>query len=390
MREQAVIAKSKGHKNLFFDERKKGGNATSFVSKMTKEVNRVDGLRDLMKPFENILGRQIKGASDFRKLIPSILASELGYTDQVSVLMGHQKFDEILGTMEKITRDFYVSPIVKLDPEAQKVATPQLLALRAIQNKYAEVLGLKNVNELGSKFRLKLPNLTNEGSPKISIVKKGESVDPKVSKVENFTVDDVESNNKVASLTDDEIDLKQTQVQQEKLDADIALAERLQDPEVQETLVEGEKAKLRIEQAKRDITKEATAQIKAETPPSAPTDTDVDLNKLSKFLKKMRGPLEMLGPVGVGVGAMFLADEIQADIKKGEGVFGTSPNVSAGLRTAKFAAELTPPGMAIPIAEIGAKAQVEEGTKLFEQAYDMDEKELLKSFGEFGAKTRSY
>jgi hypothetical protein len=94
---------------------------------------------------------------------------------------------------------------------------------------------------------------------------------------------------------------------------------------------------------------------------------------------------------GTLVGGALLSQDIQADYAKGEGVLGTPPQVSAGIRTAKFAAEeLTPQGALLGMAESQATAAKERGTELLEKSVDMTEDELLRSFGQFGSEVRGY
>lgn len=107
--------------------------------------------------------------------------------------------------------------------------------------------------------------------------------------------------------------------------------------------------------------------------------------------KTLKGVGVALPYATVTAGALGLADKIQADYARGEGVLGTSPEVSAGLRTSKFALEeFTPPGALIGMAEAKAEAVKKEGTKLLEKSVDMTEDELLRSFGQFGSNIRGY
>jgi len=147
--------------------------------------------------------------------------------------------------------------------------------------------------------------------------------------------------------------------------------------------------------------KEQRALILGETEGQPSPDIEYDDDKKSGFMKMLDwfdnlpgGTKQVISQAplaGTLVGGALLSQDIQADYAKGEGVLGTPPQVSAGIRTAKFAAEeFTPPGALIGMAESQATATKERGTELLEKSVDMTEDELLRSFGQFGSEVRGY
>jgi len=116
------------------------------------------------------MGREIKGAKDLRKIIPSIIASQLDQGKYISQIMGHTKYDQITDTLSKMTQDRYLSPIMN-----KTGATPKV-ALIALQNMYGEVLKLESINSLGSQFGLVLPELEVKGSPRINVIPKDQDI----------------------------------------------------------------------------------------------------------------------------------------------------------------------------------------------------------------------
>ena len=120
--------------------------------------------------FISTMGREIKGSKDFRKIIPSIIATELGQGKYVSQIMGHKKYDQIADTLAKMTQDRYISPIL------DKTGPTPKIALISLQNMYGEVLKLSTINELASEFDLDLPDLTSKGSPRINIIPQDQDI----------------------------------------------------------------------------------------------------------------------------------------------------------------------------------------------------------------------
>ncbi len=152
IRDAAELAEKEGRTNIF----------DTTVDKMTKAINAEGGLRDLLKPYASEMGREIQGAVDFRKLIPSIIASELGYAEEASQIMGHTSAGQTLDSLAKMSSEHYVSRILRQGEESRPT-----IALRALQNMYGEVLGLQTLNELPASLNVsaKRIELSNEAIP---------------------------------------------------------------------------------------------------------------------------------------------------------------------------------------------------------------------------------
>ena len=152
LRDQAEIAKAAGRTTFF--------ETTS--AKMTTEINAPGGLRDLMRPYADEMGREIAGVKDLRKIVPSVVAFELGYASEASEILGHTNASQTIGTLEKMSTDHYVSRIIRLGEEPRAT-----VALRAIQNMYGETMGLESLNELPIALNISAKNIefSNEVIP---------------------------------------------------------------------------------------------------------------------------------------------------------------------------------------------------------------------------------
>ena len=138
--------------------------------KMTKATKVKGGIRDQFKIYESILGRPFVGASDIRKIIPSLMVGELKLGIEVSTIMGHASTDEMFSSLSKMTANSYISPIMTSEGSSAK------LALRGYHNLLADVLGLSSLNEIPDTFGFSASRLTAEGSPKIAVIPKGSDV----------------------------------------------------------------------------------------------------------------------------------------------------------------------------------------------------------------------
>jgi integrase len=172
IRDAAEKARAEGREYVFLDKDVKDPKkATSnFVNKMTTGMKMSGGVIERFKPFEKAMGRAVAGASDIRKIIPSIIASELGYTTEASAIMGHASFDETIDGMKGITRKHYVSQIITDEGTTAKQA------LRALQNMYGEVLGLSTLNEIPASMGVDAAGLTTEGSARLAVIPKGSEI----------------------------------------------------------------------------------------------------------------------------------------------------------------------------------------------------------------------
>jgi hypothetical protein len=151
-------------------QRAKGNNKLflTSTSKMSAAVKK--HISPLFVDFEKGMGRKIAGAADIRKIVPSIIVSELGYKEEAKKIMGHASYDDIITDLNDIQGKYYVSKIMN------QVGSSPKMALTALQNMYAEVLGLNTVNELGASLKLNLPDLEELGSIKINVVPKGNDI----------------------------------------------------------------------------------------------------------------------------------------------------------------------------------------------------------------------
>ena len=172
IRDAAEKAKAEGREYVFLNKDVKDPKKATrnFVSMMTTGMKMPGGVIERFKPFEKAMGRAVAGASDIRKIIPSIIAMELGYTTEASAIMGHASFDETIDGMKGITRKHYVSQIITDEGTTAKQA------LRALQNMYGEVLGLSTLNEIPVSMGVDAAGLTQKGAPRLTVIPKGSEI----------------------------------------------------------------------------------------------------------------------------------------------------------------------------------------------------------------------
>lgn len=365
---QADKAKAAGHQHLFFDERKSRAMnpAAGFRSKMTTEFNREGGIKTLLSKYEAIFGRPLKGSKDFRKIVPTITAMELGYTGQVSALMGHDDLGGIASEMKKITTDYYVSKVVKIGDDGKPIqqVSEELVALRGIENTYAKVLGLDNINALAGALNLDLPKFAGKGAPKYRVAQKGESLDTtEVQKdakgtrvvMDDDDIADVETRRDAVNK---KLKADAAEAADRELEAKIATAKRMADPEVQRTLIEGKKAEITVQQAEKEIEAQAKAELEAEAKPQVEL-TQASKDKIeevrerlakiadSRVTKTIVGGLPI---VGIPLAASERLEAAEQRIASGEG------EIPAYLKegTRFVAEEFTPLGIPIAAAEFGS------------------------------------
>ena len=125
------------------------------VNKMTAAVNAPGGLKEAFAPYEKQMKRKIRGVSDLRKIIPTILAKEMDLGGVVSKIMGHgddADFSDIMGNLKQMTHTHYVGKIIGGEDTS-------LIALRGLENMYANTLNLPNINSLSVLMNLDIPAL---------------------------------------------------------------------------------------------------------------------------------------------------------------------------------------------------------------------------------------
>tara|TARA_R100000654_G_C2679867_1_gene127159 strand:+ start:42 stop:1868 length:1827 start_codon:yes stop_codon:yes gene_type:complete len=265
LRDAADTARAEGREYLFLgkDVRDPKKATSSFVNRMTSAVKASDGIGPRFKPFAKEMGREVAGASDIRKIIPSIIANELGYKSEASAIMGHTTFDETIDGMKAITRKHYASQIITGEGTTAKQA------LRALQNMYGEVLGLSTLNELPVSMGVEAKGLTSSGAPKLAVIPKGaEIVGTQVQ----------------GTLTDADLDLiedvREARSQELKLSATKSERERLKlEAEMGDLDEEAIRAKVRREEKTKAIRADERAKLNptVESPDTAPSTASPEL-----------------------------------------------------------------------------------------------------------------
>ena len=242
------------------------------TSKMTKATKVKGGIRDQFKIYEGILGRPFVGASDIRKIIPSLMVGELNLGIEVSTIMGHASTDEMFSSLSKMTANSYISPIMTSEGSSAK------LALRGYHNLLADVLGLSSLNEIPDTLGFSASRLTAEGSPKIAVIPKGSDV---VLSSENTNI---------GTITEDDMELFQARrdklLEETKLSTTRAMTERLtlegQLGELDEAAIG---AKVRRELETKEIRADETAKFQANLNPTSEL-LDPDPEKLESLKSK--------------------------------------------------------------------------------------------------------
>lgn len=247
LRDAADTAKAEGREYLFLGKDVKDPKkATStFVNRMTSAVKAPDGIGPRFKPFAKEMGRDVAGASDIRKIIPSIIANELGYKSEASAIMGHASFDETIDGMKSITRKHYASQIITGEGTTAKQA------LRALQNMYGEVLGLSTLNELPASMNVEAKGLTVSGAPKLAVIPKGAEivgtqVQGTLADADLDLIDDIrEARRQELKLTATESEAKRLKLEAEMSDLDeAAIRAKVQREEKTKAIRADERAKL--------------------------------------------------------------------------------------------------------------------------------------------------
>ena len=160
LEDQAREAREQGRSRIFDTTREK----------MTKAINAPGGMRDTFAEFERRMGRKLAGIKDLRKIVPSILAYELGYTSLVSKILGHESASAIMGEMAKMTSDFYTSPVFKIDE-----VEPETVALRAVENLFADTANMGDLRELPIEMNVSATRVTGSNE-KIPVVPQGQDL----------------------------------------------------------------------------------------------------------------------------------------------------------------------------------------------------------------------
>jgi hypothetical protein len=306
LRDAAERARAEGREYIF--------NTT--VSKMTAGVKAPGGIAERFKSFEGILGRKIEGVKDIRKIIPSIIASELGYASEASTILGHDNFDDTIEGLKGITSKHYVSQVMTQEGTTAKQA------LRALQNMYGEVLGLSTLNELPASMGVTAAGLEAAEAPRLAVIPKGQ---------------DIVGTQVQGKLTDADLDLiddvREARSQELKLTATQAEAERLrleaQMPEIDEAAIRAKEERRLMEQT---IKKEVRSKITAESatdPLSTVPEEDVDKLKRLGLWERFGGKLAIGAATSLGA-YQFLTEPAQAAADVAMEVGARAVGVGAG------------------------------------------------------------
>tara|TARA_R100000008_G_C3580401_1_gene168115 strand:+ start:64 stop:2331 length:2268 start_codon:yes stop_codon:yes gene_type:complete len=107
-----------------------------------------------------LMGRLIKGPSDLRKLMPSLLAKALGAdAGTVSKILGHGEDINLAGNLEAMTTTFYVSEVD--DPDFD----PKRKAYDTLEHMVARETGATTLNELAANLNVGASRLIAEDAP---------------------------------------------------------------------------------------------------------------------------------------------------------------------------------------------------------------------------------
>mgnify|MGYP003634786354 CR=1 FL=1 len=315
--------------------------------------------------YQKAMGRKIIGASDIRKIVPSIIIGQLGYDKEAGAILGHTKYDDVLGELTATTRKHYASKIM------DDVGSSPKIALMSLQNMYGEVLGLDSLNELAGEFDLDLPDLTSEGSPKLIVVPKEQ---------------DIASNVRIqGELSDEDLDLieERKTARRAELGATAKVAEKkgleaeLESlklrPQVLEEKRKNLAADVDFEIEKADLKKQKRQELKANQEKIDKDLSKEELNKSKEILKEKLGNTKLFGKfLGIGgllYGTQFIKedftsaqaaniaaqeggdDSFESRMRKGASDL-LGPNVAAGVEAG---AKFLDPGIQMA-AELGPEA----------------------------------
>jgi len=296
LEDQAKQAKEQGRSRIFNTTRER----------MTQAVNAPGGMKDAFSEFERRMGRKLTGIKDLRKIIPSILAYELGYKDLVSKILGHESPSAIMGEMAKMTSDYYTSPVFKIDE-----VEPETRALRAVENIFADTANMQDLRELPLEMNVSATRVT-ESNQRFPVVPRGQDL--------------LEGSTPIASTPEDEEIL---QARREKQKTEIAA--QTAEAELRTEQAATEKARTIVE--RKGLTEEA-ARIKAEEqellrktkqdlraeklaaegkgPPTSSMVGDM-FSKIVDVYKNLPGPVKKIVPIAGTTASLYAAGQKGAE-----------------------------------------------------------------------------
>ena len=325
LRDQAEIAKAAGRTTFF--------ETTS--AKMTTEINAPGGLRDLMRPYADEMGREIAGVKDLRKIVPSVVAFELGYASEASEILGHTNASQTIGTLEKMSTDHYVSRIIRLGEEPRAT-----VALRAIQNMYGETMGLESLNELPIALNISAKNIefSNEVIP---IVREEGDILAPVERRE-LTPDDKNRLERQRALRDAQIERKIKETE-----AGIEAAETArQQAIVDRGPISEDAARIKVQeqeiinQTRRNIREQEKAKKAADEDAARFKRTKEFFAKANEVMEKLPPPAKKVIAAAPVAGSLLAAD---AKLQEAKAADAEGRPILAGLRRAQAVEEVASP-----------------------------------------------
>jgi integrase len=294
IRDMAEIAEEEGRSNIF----------DTTVTKMTQAINAPGGLRDLLKPYASEMGREIEGAKDFRKLIPSIVAMELGFREEASAIMGHADAGKTMDSIAKMSSEHYISRIMRQGEEAKPT-----IALRALQNMYGEVLGLNTLNELPAALNVSAKRISGSNTAIDIVREQGDILQPQEQR---------ELTPEEKQLIEDRRNLASAQIEAQTAEAQLraeqAKTQQAEEVVKREGLTE-EAARIKAEE--QELKRSARAKIKEEAKAEAAAkrgDITVDsvrnvFDKLNEYYDKLPTGVKKAIPLAGTAASLFAAQE---------------------------------------------------------------------------------
>ena len=287
-------------------QRAKGNNKLflTSTSKMSAAVKK--HISPLFVDFEKAMGRKIAGAADIRKIVPSIIVSELGYKEEAKKIMGHASYDDIITDLNDIQGKHYVSKIMN------QVGSSPKMALTALQNMYAEVLGLNTVNELGASLKLNLPDLEELGSIKINVVPKGNDIAGNVRiDSEGMSDSDLELIDKRKTARAAELKAATAEAEAKTIESEIKKEKGW--AELAEEREKNKESRVMEKLDQQDFQKAKRYERDEEKRTADKANNLSELEKEKKLLKEKMGNTRMFGKfLGIG-GLMYGASFIEGD-----------------------------------------------------------------------------
>lgn len=352
-----------------------GGVANStFVSKMTTAL-KDSGFIDAMDEYKPIMGRSITGAADVRKLIPALIAYELGYPDEISEIMGHEDFAELDGVIKKMTKRHYIGSGRMFGKDFEFSTTT---ALKALQNKWADVLGLNSLNELAVKLGTNTPDFTNS-EIKIPVVLEGEDlVDG--TKPTAQTPEDIARLEKTRQQRFEEAaaqsELKIAQTEVKRVEAQTKAAQKL--IEAESTLVEGAEAQARINEARVQARQRQRQQTEAEARDAEIAKTEAKVTGNPNNMSAARARKDIMDSIkGIGAKVADVYENLPGPVKKVVPIAGTAASLFAAGQKGVQAAEHFEKGEYLSAAGRGLQAVEELASPLPITTSDIEEMEPL-------------